>query len=226
MKRPVLAAALAAIVASGAASLAACTAAPAAGAAGGAPSPAGRPADDTSGTGLVPAGYGTLRQDDIAIRLQSQGLQVKVLPLDESVIRTLAPDSYRSLRELVRSKQPSVDSIARRYGGGPVSLWHVSFYGVEPETRFSPMELLITSAGRDLRPLDVLPLSSGFGEQRLRQRETKSAIYVFDGAVDVGHQLAVSFQGERSDAWSETVQRIERERALIRSRESRRATPP
>jgi hypothetical protein len=83
------------------------------------------------------------------------------------------------------------------------------------------MELVITSGGQDFRPLDVIPLSTGFGEQRLRQRETQSAVYLFSGDIDVDHPLTVTFQGQRSVIWEQLLQRIERERALIRARASR-----
>ena len=54
---------------------------------------------------LVPAGFGTLRQDDMAIRLTLPGgLQVRAAPLDESFIRLLSPDAYRAMQELVRSQ--------------------------------------------------------------------------------------------------------------------------
>src|SRR5688572_32862989 len=58
------------------------------------------PADDTTGKGSVPPGYGTLRQDEIAVRLELQGLIVRAIPLEESLIRLLTSDSYRALREL------------------------------------------------------------------------------------------------------------------------------
>ena len=71
-------------------------------------------AADTNGTGLVPAGFGTLRQDAIAIPLQLPGVLVKLTPLDESVIRTLSPDSYRALRELAESRRPAITRALRR----------------------------------------------------------------------------------------------------------------
>jgi len=80
------------------------------------------------------------------------------------------------------------------------------------------MELVITSAGQDFRPIDVIPLTTGFGEQRLRQRETQSAVYLYPAEVDVDHPLTVSFQGERNSSWEQLLQRIERERALVRAR--------
>lgn len=175
--------------------------------------------DDTTGRASVPVGYGSLRQDDIAIRLELQGLIVRAIPLDENLIRLLTPDSYRALRELQESNKQAIAAVTRRTGGRPPDLWYVSFYGVQPDVHFTPMDLLITSSGRDFRALEVLPLSSGFGEQRLRQREVQSAIYLFDEAIDLDQPLSVSFQDVRDDvSWEEILKRVERERALIRAR--------
>jgi hypothetical protein len=178
-------------------------------------------ADDTSGKSNVPPGFGTLRQDDIAVRLELQGLAVRAIPLDESVIRLLTPDSYRALRELQESNKASISAVARRSGGQRPDLWYVSFYGIEPDVHFSPRELIITSGGRDFRALDIIPLSSGFGEERLKQRETQSAIYLFDEAIDLDQPLTVTFQTVTNSAWEQTLQAIERERALVRARASR-----
>jgi hypothetical protein len=177
--------------------------------------------DDTTGRAHVPVGFGTLRQDEIAIRLELQGLIVRAIPLDENLIRLLTPDSYRALRELQESNKQSIAAVSRRTGGRAPDVWYVSFYGVEPDVHFSPMELVITSAGRDFRALEVLPLSSGFGEQRLRQRETQSAIYLFDEAIDLDQPLTVTFQNVRNDSWDQILTRVERERALVRARASR-----
>ena len=178
-------------------------------------------AEDTTARAGIPAGYGSLRQDEIAIRLEPQGLIVRAIPLDESVIRLLTPDSYRALRDLQESNRRTIDNIARRSGGRSPDLWYVSFYGLEENARFSPMELVITSGGQDFRPVDVIPLSSGFGEQRLRQRETQSAVYVYPGDIDVDHPLTVTFQGQQSVVWEQLLQRIERERALVKARSTR-----
>ncbi len=177
--------------------------------------------DDTTGRAHVPVGFGTLRQDEIAIRLELQGLIVRAIPLDETLIRLLTPDSYRALRELQESNKQSIAAVTRRTGGRAPDVWYVSFYGVEPDVHFSPMELVITSAGRDFRALEVLPLSSGFGEQRLRQRETQSAIYLFDESIDLDQPLTVTFQSVRNDSWDQILTRVERERALVRARASR-----
>ncbi|MEO7822735.1 MAG: hypothetical protein ABIS15_03935 [Gemmatimonadaceae bacterium] len=179
------------------------------------------PADDTTGKGSVPPGYGTLRQDEIAIRLELRGLIVRAIPLDESLIRLLTADSYRALRELQESNKESIAAVTRRRGGQAPDLWYVSFYGVAPDIHFSPMELIITSSGRNFRALEVIPLSSGFGEQRLRQRETQSALYLYDEEVDLDQPLTVTFQDQQSASWEQILTRIERERALVRARASR-----
>ena len=179
------------------------------------------PGDDTTGKSSVPPGYGTLRQDEIAIRLELQGLIVRAIPLEESLIRLLTADSYRALRELQESNKLAIAAVTRRRGGQPPDLWYVSFYGVAPDVQFSPMELVITSSGRNFRALEVIPLSSGFGEQRLRQRETQSALYLYDEEIDLDQPLTVSFQDQQSAGWEQILTRIERERALVRARATR-----
>jgi hypothetical protein len=174
-----------------------------------------------SAANMVPAGFGSLRQDEIAIRLDAPGLVLRAVPLDEGIIRLLTPDSYRVLRELQESNRPRIADILRRNGGRPPALWYVSFYGIDPDTRYSPLDLVITSGGRDFRAIDIIPLSAGWGEQRLRQRETQSAIYIFDGEIDTDHPLSVRFLSERDESWEQTLQRIERERALVRARAGR-----
>ena len=177
-------------------------------------------AEDSASHAGIPAGFGSLRQDDIAIRLEPQGLIVRAIPLDESIIRLLTPDSYRALRDLQESNRRRIETITTRSGNRHPDLWYVSFYGLEENARFSPMELVITSGGQDFRPLDVIPLSTGFGEQRLHQRETQSAVYLYPGDIDVDHPLTLSFQGQQSVIWEQLLQRIERERALVRARSS------
>lgn len=168
---------------------------------------------------LVPAGYGSLKQEDIAIRVARGGLQVQAIPLDETIIRVLSPDSYRALREQLASRKPSLDSLARRTGLGGFSVWLVRFHGLEQgETPFSPMEFIVTSVGQDFRPIEVFPVTPGFGQQRLRQREVQQALYAFDPQVNVNQPLTVQYETSRNSEWPLILSRIERERVLVRSR--------
>ena len=175
---------------------------------------------------LVPPNYGTLKQDDIAIHMQVGQVQVRAIPLDESIIRVLAPDSYRSLRGLRESKREAVDRLAARYMLRERNVWLVSFFGLAPDARFSPGELTLNLSGRDYRPLEMLPLSSGFGEQRLNVRETQSALYLFGDGINLSQPIVVRMQGNEDSSWGAILQRIEQERALIRGRAARGTPAP
>ena len=185
------------------------------------PSPLSTAAQDSLVPGLVPAGFGSLKQDDISIRLQLRGLLVRITPLDESVIRVLAPDSYRSLRERRESERDRIAALAARYGVRGFSVWSISYYALEPDVRFNPMDVVISSVGRDFRPVELIPLTTGFGEHRLDQRDTQSALYLFDDLIDVNQPLTIMVETTRSAGWEETLRLIERERALVRSRAGR-----
>lgn len=186
-------------------------------------------AGDTLDPNFVPAGFGSLKQDDIALKVApSSGLQVRAIPLDERLIRLLSPDSYRALRDLVASKQQAVQTVKERNRLPSYSIWYVSFFALEQgETRFSPQEFIISNTGRDFRPLDVLPLSAGFGEYRLRQREVQSALFIFDGQIDVNQPTTAMMEGTPSVTdWSRVLQAIERERSLVRSRAAAMSKKP
>lgn len=172
---------------------------------------------------LVPAGFGTLRQDDIAIRLLVGQVQVRAVPLEEGVIRVLAPDSYRSLNGIRQSQAATVDRLAARYLLRERNVWLVSFFGLAPDARFMPTELTLTVSGRDFRPLEILPLSSGFGQQRLRQHETQTALYLFPDGVNLAQPIVARMENATDASWGETVRRIDQERALVRGRAARGA---
>ncbi|MGQ0712228.1 MAG: hypothetical protein ACT4PJ_00705 [Gemmatimonadaceae bacterium] len=171
----------------------------------------------------LPVGFGTLHQEDLSLRIQLPAVMIRAIPLDESVIRVLSPDSYRALHDLVASRRVELDERARRYGVREPSLWYFSYFGLQPDARFSPEEVVITSAGRVFRPLAIVPLSPGFGEQRLEQRGVQTAIYVFDDGIDVNLPLTITVQGAQSGNWEANMRRIERERALVRSRAAARS---
>jgi len=176
--------------------------------------------------GLVPPGFGTLKQDDVSLRLQSSSLQVRAMPLDESIIRLLSPDSYRAMSELKRSKQDAIAAVARRNAVRELSLWYVSFFAVEQgETRFSPREFIVRNVGRDFRPLEVIPLTPGFGEQRLRQNGRQDALYVFDGQLDPQQPLTIGYATAQNDEWRNILPQIERERARVRGRAAAGRSP-
>lgn len=199
-----------------------------AGSAAPAPSSAHAGASSTAAdtTGLIPAGFGSLHQEDITISVSANGLSVEAKPLDDNFIRTLAPDSYTSLLRVRESKRASIDSIARRTGAQSLSLWYFTFRNVQSgEAPFSPRDVVITNQNRDFKPLDAIGVTPGFGEQRVRQGQTHVGILVFEGGVNPNQTLTLTIgtQGSGS-SWQAIVQRVELERARIRSRAGARGS--
>jgi hypothetical protein len=166
----------------------------------------------------VPARYGTLRRDDIVVRLATGTIEVQVLPLDEQVIRLLAPDTYRSLTQLEQSRAAEITEAAARGGTENPTLVMVTFLGVVPQARFNPEDLTITSRGRLFRPIGIAPLSPTWSSFQLDARQQAAAIYLFEPGISVREQLTVSYQGQSSDAWSHSLRLLDQERARVKAR--------
>ena len=182
--------------------------------------------DTIADPNLIPPGLGTLRQDDIAVRIDYNQLQVKAIPLDESIIRTLGPDSYRALHELVESRRAQLNQVAQRRGMQNYRVWYVTFFALQPDQPYNPRALTVENNGRQYQPVEVLPVTAGFGSPRLRLREQQAALYMFESGLDVQQPTAVQVENERSDAWQGVIRRVERERAMIRSRAQARSGQP
>ena len=71
---------------------------------------------DSAAYEIVPPGLGSLKQDDLTIRLRTDELDIRFLPLDPRILKLLAPDAYNSLTRLVESQQRAIDSVARMNG--------------------------------------------------------------------------------------------------------------
>jgi hypothetical protein len=168
---------------------------------------------------LPPAGYGTLRQDDFTIDLQSDDLQIKVTPLNESVIRLAAPDTYQRLHGLATSRDDRVREIAANAGlQEPPKIFLVSFFTRSRQAEYKPTDLQLLSQGILYRPLDIVPITSDWGRELVRQERTQSALYVFDPAVDLDVALQVEYAGQRALDWSSILGVLEAEEGRVRSR--------
>lgn len=168
---------------------------------------------------MIPPGLGSLRQEDLSLSVTALGLTVRMMPLDEDFIRTLAPDSYRSMVGQRESKRAAIDSIARRTGLSSLTLWYVSFFNEQQgDAQFSPRDVALTNQGREFRPIDVIGLTPGFGDHRVRQRQIAAGILVFDGALNANQSLTLTIGTKSGGDWQAVLQRVEQERAKIRSR--------
>ena len=166
----------------------------------------------------LPTGYGSLRRDDVAIRFRTPQVEIQLLPLDEQVTRLLAPDTYRSLTALLRSRGDDINDAASRAGVTTPSIWMVTFLGVVPQARFTPDDVNITSRGRIFRPIGIVPLSPSWSSYQLAAREQAVALFVFEDGIGLQEQLVVSYQNQTNDAWRQTVSLLERERARVAAR--------
>ena len=183
------------------------------------------PAIRLSAQDTLPVGFGTLRRDDIVVRFTTDQLEIQVLPLAQSVIRLLAPDTYRSLADLLKSKDKELRDAARRAGIDRPTLVMVTFYGLVPRARFSPEDLNLTSQGQLFRPAAIVPLSPRWSAYQLEAREQAVAIYLFEGGISFLDGLAVSYRELTNDSWTSVLPRLERERARVRARASLQQNP-
>jgi len=171
------------------------------------------PEGGSGGTGLDPApppGYGTLRQEDVSMTLTSGDLQLMVTPLHESVTRVTAPDT--------ESRLSSLAALHDRPGGNGQGLFLVSFYSDQPDVAFVPEDVQLISRGLRVRPENIIPLTPQWGSQRVGQRETEMAVYVFGDAVDLESSLILVYEFDESTQWSQILPRIQAERARARAR--------
>ena len=184
----------------------------------GATLPPARVTRDSSSADLVPAGFGTLKQDEVAIVMQTSSVRVSAIPLDEAVIRVIAPDSYRTLHATLESRRQQIAQLAAQRGVRDPRVWYVTFTGLAPDARFIPTDITVASSGRDFRPFDVIALTTGFGEQRLQPNTVQRGLLLFDDRLDVSQPMVVSMGTERNTDWETTLRRIDAERASIRAR--------
>ncbi len=167
---------------------------------------------------LPPAGYGSLRQDQVAVTLTTQNLLVRVLPLDERVIRLLAPDAYSSLHALVQSRDSAIAAAAQSVGQDSAQAFFVTFFALQPQANFVPDQVTIQYQGIFYRPLAILPLSPLWNDARLDQRQQASAIYLFDPSIQVMQSFTVSYAGRYTGSFDNSVMLLQSERARVMAR--------
>ena len=166
----------------------------------------------------VPAGFGSMSQNDLALRMRNEELEIRFVPLDPRVTPLLAPDAFQSLRNLVETHRRAIDSVAARAGVSQPGLALVSFFGQRPETRFDPQTLTLLIRNRLFRPLGVIPLNAKFSSQQLNVREQASAIYLFEQDIPVDDSFIVSYAGLQSDDWQGKQAQLDRERSRVEAR--------
>ncbi|HET7470833.1 MAG TPA: hypothetical protein VFJ81_14215 [Gemmatimonadales bacterium] len=184
---------------------------------------AGHPASAQVGAGagvtLPAGGFGSLTQNDLALRIRTPDVEVRFVPLDARVTRLLAKDSWESLRSVVESKRTAIDSVANAAGVSRPGLALVTFFGQRVNARFDPQTLTVSARSREFRPLGIVPFSGRFTSQQLDVREQVSGIYLFEEDLPVNDSFTVLYAGQASDDWQGKQRALDRERARVASRE-------
>ena len=180
-----------------------------------APAAPGAQPNRTPANDLVPAGHGTLRQEEVTLTLRSGPLLLKVTPLEEWVIRLTAQDTYRRLSELAVQHRAAIEE---RTGTPAATLFLVSFFSEQPDVTFAPQDLQLVNRGRLHRPQLVRGITTGWGTERLSQRETQMAVYAFEPGIDLSLDLTVEYGDARSAEWSRVLQLLQAEAGRARAR--------
>lgn len=185
--------------------------------------PAAKGQDSTSAQGdLPPAGFGTLNQDDIAVTLRQEDLEIRVVPLDERILRLLAPDAYVSLSGILKTRSADIDSISRRNGVAVPGILFVTFFARRAGARFDPQNLNLMIRNQLYRPIGVVRYSANFNSQQLEVRQQASGLILFEETLPVFEPFTISYGTTSSDAWEGKLTRIQRERTRVTGRGVRR----
>lgn len=166
-------------------------------------------------TTAMTVSYGTLSQNDLALRIRNEDIEVRFVPLDQRVTRLLSNDAFQALRSLVQTRRRAIDSVASRVGVTEPGLALVSFFGQLQGARFDPQTLTLLIRNRILSPLGVIPTTGNFNSHQLGVRQQASAIYLFEEEIPVSASFRLSYGPQTSDDWNGKQVMLDRERARV-----------
>jgi hypothetical protein len=171
-----------------------------------------------AGGDLPPAGYGTIRSDQLSIRITLADIELRFLPLDERVLRLVSKDGYDAIKGLLASRQGAIDSAATGAALAAPGLALVTFFGLRADARFDPENVSLLYHGQLWRPIAIVPVTANFTGRQLPVRQQALAIYLFDSPLPVYELFDVVYGTAQSSAWQEALRRIDRERGLVMMR--------
>lgn len=179
---------------------------------------AGTAQEAIAGGELPPPGYGSLKQDNVSLRVGGSELEIRFLPLDERLIRLLAPDAYQSLHGLVESRRGAIDSAARQAGLTRPGLALVTFFALRSSAPFDPDLVNLVYRSQLMRPEGIVPYTGNFTSRQLDVRQQATAIYLFEEPLPVFERFQLAY-GDRQAEWGdEVLRRIGIERVRVQSR--------
>jgi hypothetical protein len=157
--------------------------------------------------GNLPAGFGSLRLEDVSLDLVADRLRIRVTPLDERITRLTAPDTSERL------------AAARARAGDQYTVFLVAVETEAPGgVDFDPLDLEISARGAVHRASAITALTAGWGAGRLDQRSPQQALYLFPESIDPTNEWVVRFGDVRNEGWAARLPRLDAERARVRAR--------
>mgnify|MGYP003694130029 CR=1 FL=1 len=172
-----------------------------------------------AGGDLPPPGYGTLGQDDISIRFNAGDIDIRMVPLDQRVMRLLGPDVYASLNKLTIDRDASIDSVAALGGASDPGLMLVSFFGRKDGVRFEPLNVFLVIRNQTYQPIGMVPFTSTITSRQLDTRQQASAIMVYSTPIPVYEGFGVSYGViVVPNAWQNQLSQVQRERTRVMSK--------
>jgi hypothetical protein len=166
----------------------------------------------------VPPGFGSLRQDDLILKLRTPALELRFMPLDSRVGNLLGADAFQSLSGLLEANRSRIDSVARDRGVSRPGVAFVSFFGIQSGAFFDADVVAILFRGRLLRPIGVVPYTPQFSGGRLEPRQLVSAFYLFEEQIPVLEPFTLQYYNASAD-WNSRLQLINRECQKVLARD-------
>lgn len=164
----------------------------------------------------LPARLGTLSQERISVTLRRDELEIRLTPLDESVTRTAAPDTWERLSALAGHHRLLFRE--RTGSDAPFQLFLVAIHSENLLLPFHPEDLTLVSRGLRFRAVEIRSLTPGWDRQQVAPRETQLAVYAFPPDVDLEGVLEMEYRDVRSREWERILPAVQAERARIRAR--------
>jgi len=173
---------------------------------------------------MPPAGLGSLTQEQISLTLANSQLTVRFEPLNERLLRLLAPDAYRALAGLIAKNQAVIDSVSRDNGASQPGLMLLTVYGNAPDARFDPTLVGVTVNTRRIDPIAILPLDANFSRQQLAIRTVGMGLFVFSEELPVYSPLVFTYGSAAAEGWTRLIPTFDRELARVSARARSQAT--
>lgn len=172
---------------------------------------------DPMGT-MPPMGLGSLTQEQISVSIANSQLTLRFQPLNERLLRLLAPDAYRALSGMIASRRTAIDSISRYASASQPGLMLVTVYGNVPDVRFDASSIGISVNSRRIDPVGILPLNANFSRQQLPRQAVGQGLYVFSEELPVYSPMVFSYGSVAAEGWAQRISTFDRELARVSAR--------